>query len=133
MKHSKNALKRSLNPSKMDYSDRRKTSTKSAKSLKKSASMGVAPLRQTHLFITGLPDLSAPVLRSDSHTDRPSCRQKLDSAPGTETPTKRSGVGLAYRDLQQKEFLWRWPIFMVLRAEEGDGQEYLVTRINDCY
>lgn len=80
---------------------------------------GRIPPQQTSSFISGLPDLSAPVLRSDSHTDHPSGLQKLDSAPGTQTLTQRSGVGRAFhRDLHQKEFLLCWPICMVPRGRK---------------
>lgn len=69
-----------------------------------------------------LPDRSAPVLRSDSHTDHPSSRQKLDSAPATETLTKRSSVGRAFhRDLHQEEFLWCWATCVVLQGRKGMG------------
>lgn len=36
---------------------------------------------------TQKPDLSAPALLSDSHSDRPDSQQKLDSVPDTEKPT----------------------------------------------
>lgn len=91
------------------------------------------PPWQTSPFITALPDLSAPAPRSDSHTDHPSCRQKPDSAPGTETLTERLGVVRAFHRDLHKKFLLRWPICTALQGEEGDGQEYLVTVINTCY
>lgn len=80
------------------------------------------------LFITVLPDLSAPVPHSDSHTDHPSCWQNPDSAPGREMLTMRSGVSHACAPKRSFCVLFAW------NSEWGrGGAGYLVTVINTCH
>lgn len=93
------------------------------------ASVGVPPLWHTRLFVTGLPDLSAPALPSDSHPDRPSCQQKLDSAPGTEMQQRDQVSVGPFTEIYTKRNFCAVGLYSWL-AEEREGQEYLVTRTN---
>lgn len=70
------------------------------------------------------PDLSAPVLLSDSHSDRPGSQQKLDSVPDTQKPTLGSGISHRIQRFTQKCNCW--PISGLVLAERRDGQRYLV-------
>jgi len=89
--------------------------------------------RQACSSTGGLPDLSAPGPRSDSHTDRPARQQKLDSAPGRERERERDITGKIrcafHRDLHPKKgcFCCFGPV--LLGAPMGGGGIYLVTLV----
>lgn len=72
-------------------------------------------------FVTELPDLSAPVRLSESHSDHPCDQQKLDSVPDTQKPTKGSGI--------RPRFTQNVTIGLV---HWGCWPQYSVARTNAC-
>lgn len=84
----------------------------------------------THTFVRHwVPDLSAPALPSDSHPDRPSCQQKLDSAPGTEMQQRDQVSDGPFTEIYTKRNFCAVGLYSWV-AEERERQEYLVTRTN---